>query len=270
MPNTKLNADGYALDVWFALPNYAANPAKPTVAELNAATNVTASISWDSFGFGAQASTQNSQPSFIDVGNTSVRGFAQFGGAISFFYPGSYAVDATNANYVTFAALRSPRTAGYIIMRIDGKAPSVGTAATANDFVQIYQVISDGYDDAVEGQNSFTYAINFLAQGGIYNNALVATAVTVVTPSAVGTPNYVSASQGKTPLTSSLTGRTLYQNTGVFVGYPGRFTWTSSSPAVGTVSKAGVFTALSAGTTNVIATDPVSGISSTALAITTT
>lgn len=270
MANTKINADGYAIDVWFALPNAFANPAKPTVAELNATTNVTASVSWDNFGFGQQASTQNSQPSFIDVGNLQVRGFANFGGAISFFYPASYVSDATNANYVTFAALRTPRTAGYIVIRIDGKAPTVGQVAVANDFVQVYQVISDGYNDAVEGQNAFTYAINFLSQGGIYANAPVNTAVTVVTPVAVGATNYASAGSGKTPLTSSITGRTLYSNASIFVGYPGRFIWTSSDTTKATVDRNGVVTAIAAGTAGITATDSVTGVASTALSVTIT
>lgn len=270
MANTRVIADGTAVDIWFALPNYAANPAKPTPTELNAAVPVTASMAWDSYGFGLQASNQISDPSFIDVGNAQARGFAQFGGAISFFFPGSFVSDASNANYVTFAALKNPRTAGYIIIRADGRAPTTTTTAQANDFVNIYQVLTDGWDDSVEGEAYFKYAITFLSQGGVYPLATVATAVTVVTPVAVGTPNYVSASSGKTPLSSYITGRQLYSNATVYSGYPQRFNWSTSAPAVATVSPNGVVTAVSAGTANIIATDPISGVASTALAVTIT
>lgn len=270
MANTRLIADGQAVDVWFALPNYAVNPAKPTVAELTAATKITTSIAWDGFSFGAQASNQVSDPSFIDVGNTQTRGFAQFGGSMAFFYPGSYAVDSTNANYVTFAALRTPRTAGYIIIRTDGKKTTTTTAPQANDFVNIYQVLSDGWDDGVEGENNFKYTISFLAQGGIYTNATVATAVTVVTPVAVGATNYASAGNGKTPLTSYITGRQLYNSAAIYSGYPQRFNWASSDTTKATVSKNGVVTAIAAGAATITATDPVSGAVSTGLAITIT
>jgi len=266
MANTRLNADGLSLTVWFALSNYAVNPAKPTVAELNAATNVTESIAFDGYSFGASASNQVSDPSFIDVGNTQTRGFAQFGGAISFFYPGSYTSDVTNANYVTFAALRTPRTVGYIIVRADGIKTAVTTAAIANDFVNVFAVQSDGWDDTVEGENNFKYAITFVGQGNIYTNATVATTVTVVTPVAVGTTAYTVG--GKTPLMSYITGRQLYNATNIYGGTPGRFNWATSDASIATVSKNGVVIGVAAGDADITATDPVSGAVSTALSVT--
>lgn len=93
MANTKLTADGLGITVWWALPNAFADPRKPTVAEMNSnAINVTDSVSWENYSFGASASTQNSDPAMGDVGNVQSRGFAQFGGTISFFYPFNYSV----------------------------------------------------------------------------------------------------------------------------------------------------------------------------------
>ncbi len=274
MAETKITADGYALSVWFALPNYAANPANPTVAELNATANVTESVAWENFSFGAQSSNQTSDPSFYDVGNTQSRGFAQFGGTISFYYPNNY-TDTSNRNLTTFLALKAPLTLGYIIIRSDGKKTTGGVgdadkAAIANDFVSIYKVISDGWSDVNTGENAFKYTITFQPQGNLWVDAIVATAVTVVTPVAIGTPNYVSATKGKTPLGTYLTGRQLAAVTNFWNGYPGRFTWSSSAPAIATVDKNGVVTAQSAGSANIIATDPVSGVASTALAVTIT
>lgn len=268
MANTKLIADGRAVTVWFALPNFAATPAKPTPAEINATVNVTESIAWDGFSFGASASNQTSDPSLLDVGNTQTRGLAQFGGSMSFFYPGSYAVDASNANYVTFAALRSPRTAGYIIIRADGIKTTITTPATANDFVNIYAVITDGWDDAVEGENNFKYAISLVAQGTIYQNATVATTVSIATPVAVGATAYTVG--GKTPLASYVTGRQMHLTASIFNGTPARFKWVSSNTAVATVDRNGVVRRVSAGSANITAQDPISGSTSTALAITMT
>lgn len=275
MANTKLNADGYGITVWWALPNAFANVKAPTVIELNATRNVTTSIAWDQYSFGNQASAQNSDPSFSDVGNTQTRGFAAFGGSISFFYPYNY-TDITNDLVTTFTAIATPLTLGYVCIRVDGQKTTAGAVdnlkgAAEGDFVEIYKVLSDGYADSVTGENSFKYSIKFQPQGELYTNALVsATALTVVTPVAIGATNYVSASKGKTPLGSYVTGRQLSSITGFWNGYPGRFIWTSSAPLVASVDANGVVTAQTAGTANITATDKNTGVVSAPLAITTT
>lgn len=276
MANTKLIGDGNGITVWWALPNYAANPAKPTVAELNAAINVTESVAWENFGFGAEASNQVSDPSLIDVGNTQSRGFAQFGGTISFFYPSKYTpIDATDKNQVTFLALEKQWTLGYLIIRVDGQKTTGGLGdpnkvAVANDFVSIYKVLSDGWADVNTGEVNFKYTITFQPQGDLWVNAIVATAATLVTPVAIGTPNYVSASNGRTPLATYYTGRQLVNVAGQVNGYPGWFNWTSSAPAIATVDANGVVWARSAGTAQITASDPVTGAVSTPLSVTIT
>lgn len=272
MANSQIYADGYGISAWFALPNYAASPSKPTVAELNATTNITASVAWENFSFGTQASNQLSDPALIDVGNTQTRGFAQFGGTISFFYPENY-TDSSNVHLTTFSALDEPLTLGYIIIRADGQkttaaAPDSGKVAVANDFVSIYKVISDGWADVNTGENSFKYTITFKPQGDLWVNAVVATAVTVVTPAAIGAADY--AHPGKTPLGTYITGRQLAAVTNLINGYPGRFIWVSSDTSKGTIDQNGVFTTVAAGATTITAQDPISLAVSTGLAITVT
>ena len=275
MANTKLNADGYGITVWWALPNAFANVKAPTVVELNATRNITASMAWDQFSFGNQASAQNADPSFADIGNTQTRGFAAFGGSISFFYPYDY-TNTSNDLVTTFAAVGTPLTLGYVLVRVDGQKTTASVVdntkqAVDGDFVEIYKVLSDGYADNVVGQNSFKYAIKFQPQGELYTNAFVsASALTVTTPVAIGATNFVSASKGKTPLGAYVTGRQLSSVAGFWNGYPGRFNWVSSAPLVASVDANGVVTAQSAGTANITATDKNTGVVSTALAITTT
>lgn len=271
MANTKINADGYAITAWFALPNAFANPAKPTAAELNACLDVTTSIAWESFGFGSQASNQSSDPSMGDVGNTQARGFAAFGGAISFFYPFDY-TDSSNVLLTTFNLLDNPRTAGFLVFRVDGlkttsSQPDKAKVAIANDLVFVYRVLTDGWNDINTGENAFKYTITFQPQGDIWIQALVATTVTVVTPVAIGATAYTIG--GKTPLGTYLTGRQLASVASFWNGYPGWFNWTSSNPAIATVDSNGVVKGVAVGgPVNITATDKNTGAVSTALAVT--
>lgn len=273
MTNTKLTANGYSLSVWWALPNAFANPANPTVAELNATDSITDSIAWDSFSFGTNASNQNSDPTFIDVGNTQSRGFSQFGGSISFMYPFNY-TDTSNGYYTTFLNFVVPRTLGYLIFRIDGQkttssAPDAAKIGIAGDFLRIYKVQSDAWADSVTGENNFKYAVTFQPQGNLWINAVLGT-VTVVTPVAIGTPNYVSGSSGKTPLGTYVTGRQLEAQAAITNGYPGWFSWSTSDASKATIDANGVLRAVAAGSVSVIATHKQSGVASSALAVTIT
>lgn len=271
MADTKITADGYGLSVWFALPNYAVDPKKPTVTELNATVNVTPSVAWENFSFGAQASNQVSDPSFIDVGNTQSRGFAQFGGTISFFYPNNY-TDTANDHLITFEALEEPLTLGYIIIRADGQKTTTSTpdeekVAVANDFVSIYKVISDGWADVNTGEVNFKYTITFQPQGDLWVNATVATSVTVVTPVAIGAADYTVG--GKTPLGTYRTGRQLAAVTNIVNGYPSWFAWESEDSDIASVDGNGVVTGVSVGgPVNITARDKISGSVSTGLAVT--
>lgn len=271
MANTKLVADGTSLTVLWGSSSAFVTATKPTVAELAACLDITESISFDGYGFGTQASNQNAQPSFKDVGNAQTRGYAQFGGAIPLFYPSTYVVSSTDPNYLTFAALLAPWTTGYLIVRIDGRKttsslPDVNKAIVANDFIQVYKVESDGYDDTVEGENAFTYSITFLSQATIYANAVAATSVTVSTPVAVGSAAYTVG--GKTPLTATKNSRTLHSTASIYIGTPGFFTWSSSNTAHATVDSNGVVTGVAAGAATIVATDKITGTASTGLAIT--
>jgi hypothetical protein len=271
MAETKYYADGNAVTVWFGLPNFAANWKKPTATEINATVNITESVAWENFSFGAQASNQVSDPSLIDVGNSQSRGLSQFGGTMSFFYPSSYVVNASDPNYVTFAALKNPRTLGYVIIRVDGAKITGGNldankGAVNGDFISVYKVMSDGWADVNTGENAFKYTITFQPQGDLWVNAYVGTTVAVATPAPIGATAY--SVNGRTPLSAYITGKQLAATAGIWSGYPGWFTWESSNNAVASVDSNGVVTGRSAGTAQITARWKATSTASTPLNIT--
>ncbi len=259
MANTKVPSAGNIVVRW-ALPGFAANWKKPTVAEVNATLDVTDSVSWSDFSFGNQASNQVSDPSIADTGNVQSRGFAQFGGTLSFFYPRAYS-NAADANSNTFEALDQPRTIGYVLMRSDGIiTPAGGRTAVSLDFWHVYKVMSDGWADVNTGETNFKYTITFQPQGDLWVNALVGT-TTPVTANITGGNSFTVGQ--KKPGVAYITGRQV-----VTEGYPGAFTWASSDSTKATVDTNGVVKGIAVGTANITATWPATGTSSSAIAVT--
>lgn len=261
MANTKVNSAGNIVVRW-ALPGFAANWRKPTVAEVNATLDVTDSVAWADFAFGNQASNQVSDPGLGDVGNVQTRGFAQFGGTMSFFYPRSYD-NVADANSNTFDALDVPRTLGYVLMRADGiVTPAGGRLAIAGDFWHIYKVISDGWADVNVGETNFKYTVTFQPQGDVWTNAYVNTAVTITASITGG--NAFTVGQKK-PTVAYITGRQVHTD-----GYPAGFRWASSNSAIATVDANGVVKGIAAGSANITPTWVASGTAGTPIAVTVT
>lgn len=259
MANTKVSSSGNTVVRW-ALPGWAANWKKPTVAELNATLDVTDSVSWSDYSFGNQASSQVSDPGLGDVGNVQTRGFAQFGGSLSFYYPRAYN-NAADANSNTFEALDQPRTLGYVIIRADGiVTPAGGRIAVLGDFWHVYKVISDGWTDVNTGEVNFKYTITFQPQGDVATNVWVGTTQTLVATITGG--NSFTVAQKK-PTVAYITARQVSTE-----GYPGRFIWASSDTTKVTVDANGVVIGVAVGSSNVTATDPYTGIVSSTIAVT--
>lgn len=259
MANTKVTSGGNLIMRW-GLAGFAANWKKPTVAEVNATLDITDSVAWADLSFGAQASNQVSDPSIADTGNVQTRGFAQFGGAISFYYPRTYN-NAADANSNTFEALDVPGTTGYVLVKADGAITPAGTrTATAGDFWDIYKVMTDGWADVVTGETGFKYTITFLPQGDLWVNANVNTSVTV-TASITGGNSFTVGQ--KKPGVAYLAGRQVHTD-----GYPGGFSWTSSDTTKVTVDANGVVIGVAAGSATVTATWVASGTASTGISVT--
>lgn len=250
MTDIKVPASGN-IRVWWALPNSFANWQQPTATELNAGTalDVSDSISWNDFDFGLQASNTIDDPAITAIGKVSDRGAEQFGGGVSFYYPGAFG-DVSNAYANTYDAMDQPRTLGYLVIRVDGDNAG-SPAAAAGDLVSVYKVMTDGYAEVITGEEAFRYTITFLPQGDLAVRTVVkggsASAVVV-------TPSTLASAAGDFDAAVATVGGRVYTN-GV--------KWTSSDSSKASVSSAGIITSVAAGTATITATFEATGATDT-------
>lgn len=246
MTDVRLPASGNILVRWHA-ENAFANPAKPTPTEVNAGLNITRSISWNDFDFGLQASNTTNDPSLADKSNVADRGALQYGGSLSLYLPADL-TDMSNAHAVAHAALKDPRTLGWISIQVDGELSETNVAtytggltqtAAANDEISLFKVMTAGYANAIVGEEAFRETITFLSQGDAYPSAIVATTLTVVTPTTLA-----SAAGDIDVLTATVNGR----------NYTRGVRWSSSDTDVATVSQNGIVTSVAAGSATITAT----------------
>lgn len=248
MTDVRLPSSGNIQVRWHAA-NAFANPAKPTAAEVNAGRIITDDISWNDFDFGIQASNTINDPSLAAKSNVSDRGATQYGGSISLYLPGDLS-DASNAHKVTYDLLKDPRTIGYISIQIDGELSETNVAtytggltrsAANNDLISIYKVMTAGYSHAITGEEAFRETISFLPQGEAYVDVVIASSITVVTPSTLS----LDISDGDIgALTATVNGRAFTRGV----------RWTTSDPTKATVSQNGIVTPVAAGSATITAT----------------
>jgi uncharacterized protein YjdB len=247
MTDVKVPSSGN-IRVWWALENAFANFEAPTAAEINASLDISDAISWNDFDFNLSASNEIDDPAITTVGKKIDRGYANFGGSISMYYPRSFD-DASSVYSLSYDALDQPRTRGFLVVRIDGKESS--PLAAAGDLVHVFRVITDGYAESITGEEAFRYTVSFLPQGDYCVRGVVAgssAAAVVVTPSTLA-----SSVNDIDRLQATVGGRS----------YTNGVKWSSSDPTVATVSAAGVVTSVAAGTATVTATYEKNGQTAT-------
>lgn len=256
MTDVRLPASGNIQVRWHAV-NAFANPAKPTPTEVNAGLVITDAISWNDFDFGISASNTTNDPSLAAKSNVSDRGAMQYGGGLSLYLPEDL-TDMSNLYAVAHAALKDPRTLGWISIQVDGELSETNTptyagglvqAAAAGDFISLYKVMTAGYANAITGEEAFRETVTFLPQGEAYINAVVATALTVEVTPATATP----APGDVVALTATVNGRP----------YTRGVRWTSSDTDVATVSQNGVVTIVGADTETATITATYEGATDT-------
>ena len=239
MTDIKVPASGN-IRVWWALENAFSNWQAPTQTELRACLDISDSISWNDFDFGLQASNTIDDPAITAIGKVSDRGAAQFGGGLSFYYPGAFG-DASNDYSLTYDALDQPRTRGFLVIRIDGEESSA--LANTGDLVHVFRVMTDGYAESITGEEAFRYTITFLSQGDLAVRTVLGGG-TVVTPSTL-----TVATGAKSRLNATVGGRV----------YTNGVKWTTSDATKATVSSAGVVTGVAAGSATITATYEATG-----------
>jgi len=237
MTDVKVPASGN-IRVWWALPNAFSDYKNPTAAEINASLDISDSISWNDFDFNLEPSNQLEDPAITAIGKIIDRGYTNWGGSISFYYPRDFD-DSTSSYSDTYDALDAPRTTGFLVVRIDGEE----SAATASngEFVHVLKVMTDGYAESITGEEAFRYTVTFLPQADYAVRTVVGGGNVDLTPATLAT------SAGDVDVLAATWGGRNYTN---------GLSYSSSNNAVATVSSAGVVTSVAAGTATITATSP--------------
>jgi hypothetical protein len=240
MTDVKVPASGN-IRVWFALTNAFADYEYPTATEINASLDISDAVSWNDFDFNLEASNQLEDPAITSIGKIVDRGYTNWGGSISFYYPRSFD-DSTSKFSEVYDVLDAPRTTGFLVVRIDGEESSANAAA--GDLVHVLKVMTDGYAESITGEEAFRYTVTFLPQGDYAVRAVVEGA----SPAAVVvTPDTLATSPGDHDELSVTVGGRNYTN-GV--------EYSSSDNDVATVSRAGIVTSVAVGTATITVTAP--------------
>lgn len=233
-----------------------ADPTLQTVllAEAQAFLNISPAIRWSGWTMAAQASDKVADRSVADQPGAIIRGFNKFGGALPLFVP--KITDTTSILRQAFNTTKTQRTALLYLERV-GWA-NFSDAFAAGDTINIYSVLTDGFEWSTAGSNGYAYLLTLLAAGYsnfwyILGNSTTPAALTLV-GAATAT---VTLSSGNVVLR----GVTYYGQ-----DITPRATWTSSNPAVATV-RDGVIQPVSAGTATITPSYP-GAAASTGIAVT--
>ena len=154
-PNTRID--------WYP-ENGFADPENPTVAELNAGTNISCAIV-AGYTLGFTDSDTNDERSICDEGNVQTRGFANYEASLSFFRA---PLAATDPDSLVYDAARDIfkselHVSGFLVSRQGKKA---GQAYVVGDNVNLFKVTSDLYRDVSgDAGASIQFEVPFLQQG---------------------------------------------------------------------------------------------------------
>jgi hypothetical protein len=170
---TKIQSNGNLAIYWVpqaAITDEAGFLATPYDIQITSGVELTPAVAWDGYELGATDSNKIDDKGIADKSNAQVRGFAQFGGALTFFRgitsetTGAYA-DA----FDTFKAATDARVNGYLVQRIaQGNGPVV-----AGNIVSIFKFVADAVMDNTEGEDSVKFMVKFQPQGQLSVNKTV-------------------------------------------------------------------------------------------------
>jgi hypothetical protein len=246
MVDTRLNSAGNVRVRLYPTTAFV-NPLWPTVVELNAGLEVTDDLVWEDLDFGMQASEVSDVPPVSAKTSVGTRGAANFGGGMSFYYPGEYNDDGNLASLV-YDFLKELRVPCYVAMSVDGEIgepdqPAADHSFANGDYVSVFGVQTDAWTDMTEGEDEFRFTRNFLKNGTLAFYTVASTTAPVLEATAADT---TGAAGDKLIVTATVNGR----------DYTRGVRWSSSDPTVATVSSNGVISLLATGTATITATLP--------------
>lgn len=166
------------------------NAAEPTAAEINntggtsAMLNVVRAVSWADFDFGITDAETSADPSLADESTYEDLGPAQYGGGISFFYPGKYD-DPTNTLSNAYDLTDLPWEEIDIAMRVDGDKVNPTVPAANGDFVHVFRTWIDGESNVLEADTAYRRTVGFKQAGEASFYTIVGThTITAIEPAA--------------------------------------------------------------------------------------
>lgn len=209
------------------------NPEFPSATELNAdALDLSSAISWEDYELGSSGSDDIDDRALTDLGSAVSRGNANYSATLDFFRDLNNQ-EAASVYVDAFEAFRTTRITGYLVTRVAEKAASAAWAA--GDNVSIYKMITSYTADMTTGDASTKFQVNFLSQGILYTNTMVASASAVL-----GIPATASlslATGDREVLLPTLDGKSIR----------GRATYVSANEAIATVSNHGIVVPVAVG-----------------------
>lgn len=220
-----------------------AQAAAPSADILNsaAAVQLNPALAWQDFALGATSSDDTDDRGIDDPGNAVGRGFANFEATLSFFRDANDE-DQTSDYVKAFETFRTPRTRGYLVMRVAEKRSTAPWAP--GDRVSVFRFIADAIRDETEGDDSVKFTVSYLPQGILHPYTQVsgpglALDVTETVSVAVGEFDVLDVTLG------AFDARAVSR-------------FSSSNPSVATVTPNGVVKGLSAGSAVITTTNPAS------------
>lgn len=205
------------------------NAAVPTAAEINntggtsAMLNVVRAVSWSDTDFAITEAETSSDPSLADESTYEDLGPAQYGGGISFFYPGKYD-DPTNTLSNAYDLTDLPWEEIDIVQRIDGDKINPTAPAANGDFVHVFRTWIDGESNVLEADTAYRRTVGFKQAGEASFYTIVgAHTITAIAPSAwtAGSKGRLRASVQSRDYTNALTFTS--SDASVVEIYPGGF-----------------------------------------------
>lgn len=219
----------------------------PRVAELNAGQELEGVTDWDNFEVGAQASETSDRVPIKAKSAVVRRAAANYGGTASFYYPGVQS-DMTNLAAIVFKIFKELNVSGYVVTSVDGEIgdpnqPLINMTFADGDYLSVFKIITDEWDESITGEEEFYYTRTFLKNGGLAPYTVASATAPALVAAGVA-PAATAGSIGS--VTALVNGRD--HTRGV--------RWISSAPGNVTVSQTGILKRVAAGAATITATLP--------------